>query len=442
MGTREPNENLAALFEETGWTERQLAQAVNRLGTERGTPTRYQQPSVSQWLGGGIPKKSARGLIVEAFARKLGRPLTHEQLGFPAPPEKSDSYSLTESLIDLGSRDMERRYFIGSALFSVALKIPEWREISERAEAVQSGQAQEMGMRDVELVTKITDHLWMTFEQFGGHHTRPMAAQFLVHTVVPYLRTHALEAPRKAMLSAASFLCYLTGWMAEDEGRHGLAQRYYTKSLELARESGDRLAYCRTIRGLSVQAADLGHGPDAKRFADAAATAAPDAGPRNRAFFAAQQGYASAVAGESRAALASIREAEKFLDISDSGPGTLGGFNPSILAYATSNVRYHSGDIKGSMDSLHLHFRLRGTGDTPRSAARFGSLLAERQLELGHLEEACGTWSKVLDAYPNIYSGRVDQHVANIESLLRPYLANSTARDTFERSRLASRARQ
>ncbi|WP_279571479.1 hypothetical protein [Streptomyces sp. 8K308] len=41
------------------------------------------------------------------------------------------------------------------------------------------------------------------------------------------------------MLSAASFLCCLTGWMAVDEGLQGLAQRYYAKGLELAGASDD-----------------------------------------------------------------------------------------------------------------------------------------------------------------------------------------------------------
>ena len=39
MANRVPNQELERLFRETGWTLRQLAQAVNRVGTEYGTPT-------------------------------------------------------------------------------------------------------------------------------------------------------------------------------------------------------------------------------------------------------------------------------------------------------------------------------------------------------------------------------------------------------------------
>ncbi|MER6913153.1 tetratricopeptide repeat protein [Streptomyces sp. NPDC000594] len=435
---RKQNDHLASLFDDTGWTERQMAQAINRIGTERGTPTTCQQPSVHQWLNGSIPRASTRPLILEALSRKLGYPISPGRAGFPEPPEQSLAYSIAESLIDLGRQDMERRNFLGSAaLFSVAMNIPEWQETIGRAEVIHAGEARRIGMGDVEMVRKMTEFLSDTYDQFGGRHARPMAAAFLVNTVSPYLRADAKEDVRQAMMSAASTLCYLTGWMAVDDELHGLAQRYYIKGLELAREGGDHLTYCHVLRGMSVQAADLGHGREAVRFADAAAAAVPRVGPQKRAFFVAQQGYASAVAGEGRAALHHVRETEKALDIAESGTATFGGFNHSTLAYAVSHVRYQAGDIKGSVDSLNLHFRLRDTSDTPRSAARFNSLLAERQMEMGHLDAACATWSDVLDIYPEIHSGRVDRHVANIVTLLRPHLANGGAREVSERARLA-----
>ena len=40
MSDRQPNGGLTRLFRESGWTLRQFAQEVNKIGTERGTPTR------------------------------------------------------------------------------------------------------------------------------------------------------------------------------------------------------------------------------------------------------------------------------------------------------------------------------------------------------------------------------------------------------------------
>lgn len=85
MTTRQPNAGLERLYRESGWTLRQFAQEVNRIGTERGTPLKYQQPSVHQWLSGHLPRETVRPLILEALARRLLRPITHADAGFPAP---------------------------------------------------------------------------------------------------------------------------------------------------------------------------------------------------------------------------------------------------------------------------------------------------------------------------------------------------------------------
>ncbi|MFI6700656.1 transcriptional regulator [Streptomyces sp. NPDC050509] len=226
--------------------------------------------------------------------------------------------------------------------------------------------------------------------------------------------------------------------MAVDEGAHGRAQEYYVKALELAGASGDHMTYCHVLRGMSVQAANLGHGTPAMRLANAAAEASPESTPRMRAFMAGQQAHAYALAGERTNAWNSLREAERAVNQAESQLGTFGGFSSATLAYSTSEVRHALGDVKGSVESLHDHFRLRDSTDRQRSGVIFGSLLAERQLEIGHLEAACATWTKVLEAHPGMHSGRVDGHVRKIPSLLAPYRGNAMARHVHERAREAS----
>ncbi|MFI2212071.1 tetratricopeptide repeat protein [Streptomyces sp. NPDC020141] len=443
MATRDPNTRLTLLHREAGWTNRQFAQAVNRIGTERGTPTKYQQPSVSQWLSGHMPKEGARPLILEALARKLRRPITHAAAGFPRPDSDSaDRSSTVDALINLGISNSlpERRLFLGASLFSVAMAIPNWRDVAGRMEVIKTSPASRTGMSDVDMVKQMTGRFAEMYDQFGGRHSRPLAALFLTDTVAPYLRADTTEEVRKAMMSAASFLSYLTGWMAVDEGLHGLAQQYYVKGLELAGASTDHMTYCHALRGMSVQAADLGHGAVAVRLANAAATTSPSREPRLQAFMAGQQAHSFAVAGDRNSALRSIIETEKALDRAESGPGPFGGYGPATLAYHTAQVRHALGDTSGSIESLKLHFQLRGPSETQISGIRFYSMLAERQLELGHLESACATWSDVLEKYPKIHSGRVDRQVQRIPHLLRPFIGNGVARDTSERARQAARA--
>ncbi|GAA1150796.1 MULTISPECIES: tetratricopeptide repeat protein [Streptomyces violaceusniger group] len=438
MGEREPNESLERLFRETGWTLRQLVQEVNRIGTERGTPQKYREPSAHQWLKGHMPKEAARPLILEAFARKLGRPITHAEAGFPLPANESNARpSTVEALIDLGRQDMDpsRRSVLGVSLFSVALTVPNWPDVVGRMEAIQTEQVQRIGMPDVHTVVAMTERISELDDQFGGRHARPMAAAFLVNTVAPYLRADATEEVRKAMMSAASDLCYLTGYMAVDEGVHGLAQKYYLKALELAGASEDHLTYCTTLRGMSVQAVDLGHGRTAMRLADAAAAASPKAGPRMRAFLAGQQAHASAQIGEKTKALMYLREAEIAMDKAESQQKAFGSYDPAALNYHTSQVRYELGDVTGAVEAMKQSDRLR-YDVYRRTRVKERAILAERQIAIGHVEAACATWHSALDDYPLVQSGRADQRMQSMLKLIKPHLKNHAARDLNDRARM------
>ncbi|WP_203233215.1 tetratricopeptide repeat protein [Streptomyces sp. Tue 6075] len=437
MATREPNGALGRLLAESRWTYRQFARAVNRVGTEMGTPLRYDESAVSHWLGGTVPRGAVRVCILEALSRRLGRPVTHAEAGLPVPRDHSPTAADTvEGLIDLGRQDMDpsRRSVLGAGLFSVALTIPGWPDVIGRAEAVQSGRARRIGMNEVDMVIAMTERVSELDDQFGGRHARPMAASFMVNTVASYLRADAPDDVRKAILSAASDLLYLTGYMAVDEGLHGLAQRYYVKALELAGAAEDHLTYCTTLRGMSVQAIDLRHGEKAMALADAAAAASPKAGPRMLAFLTGQQAHAAAQTGDRTRALRYIREAETAMDRAESRGKAFGSYDPASLNYHISQVRYEIGDVSGAIEAMQQSDKVRYSVYR-RARVRHRAMLAERQLEIGHLEAACDTWHQALDDYPMVQSGRADDRVRTMFGLLRPHLKNATARDLYDRAR-------
>jgi hypothetical protein len=442
MGNPEPNSDLERLYRETGWTLRQFVQAVNRVGTEQGTPLRYREPSAHQWLAGHLPRKNVRPLILEALSRRLGRPVSHSEAGFPTRSGGSaDRPNTVEGVIDLGRHDMDpsRRGVLGASLFSVAVTVPQWPDVVGRMEAAQTGRAQRIGMPEVDMVIAMTERISQLDDQFGGRHARPMAAAFLVNTVAPYLRCDASESVRQAMMSAASDLCYLTGYMAVDEGVHGLAQRYYLKALELAGAAQDHLTYCTTLRGMSVQAVDLRHGREALRLADAAAAASPHAGPRMRAFLAGQQAHASAQLGDRDNALMYLQQAEVAMEKAESRERAFGSYDPSALHYHISHVRHELGDVQGAVDSMRESDRL-CYDIYRRSRVKERATLAEFQLKVGHLEAACETWNEALDEYPFVQSGRVDERIRSMSRLIRPHLRNRAAHSLYERARLVTPA--
>ncbi|MEW2130386.1 transcriptional regulator [Streptomyces sp. NPDC005435] len=386
MGGKEPNAGLARPLDETGGKHARLARQTNAVGTETGTPLRYDESAVSHWLNGTIPQ---------------------------AP---------------------SRRGVLGAGLFSVALTIPGWQDVLGRLEAFKAGRATRIGMPEVRMVIDMTAKVSELDDQFGGRHARPMAAAFLVNTVTGYLHADGPEDVRKAMMAAASDLSYLTGYMAVDEGLHGLAQRYYVKALELAGAADDHLTYCTTLRGMSVQAVDLGHGAKAMDLADAAAAASPAAGPRMRAFLAGQQAHSAALVGDRPRALRHIREAEAAMDRAESRGKPFGSYDPSSLNYHLAQVRYELGDVAGSVEAMERSDRLR-VGVYRRARVRHRALLAERQLRLGHLEAACETWKSALDEWPMVRSGRADDRMRVMLTLIRPHRENAHARDLYDRAK-------
>ncbi|MFM9369695.1 helix-turn-helix domain-containing protein [Streptomyces sp. Da 82-17] len=85
MGARRtPNDRLRERLEEAQWSGAELARAVNAAGRQAGVRVSYDRSNVSHWLAGTRPRPSARDLLVRAFAKRLGRLVTVEELGFGA----------------------------------------------------------------------------------------------------------------------------------------------------------------------------------------------------------------------------------------------------------------------------------------------------------------------------------------------------------------------
>jgi hypothetical protein len=204
----------------------------------------------------------------------------------------------------------------------------------------------------------MTERIADILDELGAGHARPMAAAFLVNTVGPWLRAQASERVRLDMLAAASDLTYLTGWMAMYEKAHGLGQTYYVKALKLAREAQDHVTYCRTLRGMSLQASNLGYGQKALQLADSAADAAPAAGPRLVAFLRGQQAHAASMVGDRRMAHTRLREAEYALSNADNRRDAIGGYDRTAWLFHVSHVLYEERDLPGSIKALRQSIKV------------------------------------------------------------------------------------
>ncbi|WNI23851.1 hypothetical protein [Streptomyces sp. ITFR-16] len=436
------NTGLETLLAQAQWSRTQLANAVNRTGGQIGMALKYDHSAVSHWLSGTQPREQVRRVVVEVLARRIGRPVTFAEAGLRPPKggkdgAGSDSGDTVESLLDLGRADMDpsRRGVLAAGLYSATLAVPLFAgeaHAEERERATRP--TGRIGPGEVATVRTMTERIADILDELGGGHSRPMAAAFLVNTVAPYLRAEASEPVRNDMLSAASDLTYLTGWMAMYEREHGLGQQYYLKALKLAKAADDHVTYCRTLRGMSLQASNLRHGQTALKLADSAAEAAPKAGPRLVAFLRGQQAHAAAMVGDRGQAFTRLREAEEALSRADSRRDAVGGYDQAAYQFHVAHVLYETRDLAGSIAALKTSVRVQPKQER-QGRLHANGVMAQRQYELGHIEEACGTWNTFLDDYVGLSTARGDEHFETMRKRIAPYRKVRAVRELDERAR-------
>ncbi|MFD3776914.1 hypothetical protein [Streptomyces sp. NPDC058612] len=417
----------------------QLSLIVNRIGAEAGLALHYGQPAVSQWIAGHQPRAQVRALIIEAFERKLGRPVTYVEAGLTPPPAVTEADTVRD-LVDLGRADMDpsRRRVIAAGVFSAALAIPLFPSPARAGspDPVAPGKATtRVGQAQVAAVRTMTDRIADILDELGAGHARPMAAAFLVNTVGPWLRAEAAAPVRRGMLGAASDLVYLTGWMAMYERQHRLGRDYYLSALKLAGEAEDHVTYCRTLRGMSLQASNLGYGRRALELADSAAEAAPAAGPRLVGFLRGQQAHGAAMVGDKRQAFARLREAEEALARADDRRESVGGYDRTAYLFHVAHVQNETKDVPGSVRTLRESIRVQAAHERQGRLHAHG-LLAQRQLSIGHVEAACESWDRFLDDYEALSSARGDEHFEVMNLRLRPHARVRAVRELRERADL------
>ncbi|KOU43950.1 hypothetical protein [Streptomyces sp. WM6378] len=439
ISPKTPNTGLSSLLEQAKYTQSQFANAVNHAGVAAGLDLRYDHSAVKHWLAGTQPKPQVRAVVVEVLARKLKRPVTHAEAGLtPVPDVRGGAAGDTvEDLVELGTADVNpsRRGVLAGGLYSAALAVPAFA-LATPAKAAAKSPARpttRIGTGQVDTVRRMTDKIADILDELGAGHARPMAAAFLVNTVGPYLKATATGKVHADMLSAASDLTYLTGWMAMYEREHGTGQTYYLRALDLAREADDHVTYCRTLRGMSLQASNLRYGSKALEYADSAAEVAPSAGPRLTAFLRGQQAHAASMVGDKRQAMNRLRETEAALAKADNHRDAIGGYDQAAYQFHVAHVLYEFKDLDGSIKAMQHSLRVQPPQER-QGRVHANGVLAQRQFELGHVEQACSTWGRFLDDYQDLSTARGDEHFATMRKRLAPYTKARAVRDLMTRA--------
>ncbi|UGQ14985.1 hypothetical protein LO772_16280 [Yinghuangia sp. ASG 101] len=366
---------------------------------------------------------------MEALSRSLRQPITRDDLGLPG---EDDDLGLAvgpdpiNTLVELGSSDLNRRRFVTTAAFSVAasaLPLQHAHALSERGAKARTGGV--AGRSDVQAVRDMTRTFQEIDERHGGQHGRAALVQYLVSDVSALCRGRfATDEERRQMLSAAAVAVHLAGWKAYDAGEQGLAQRYYHQAYALAVESevvGHDGFVLRTLSQQGLKIAAPGH---SLALADSALDRARGkVDPDTEALFTVTRAHALAVTGQRRAAVHELARAHALADGPAEPPpfwATSWGPAKAVLHSRSAKILAHLGDAANAADAYG-----NAAASRPDGFARIHALdlngQAKMQLVAGGIEQACATWNRAMDSMEGVASTRLTDVVSGMRSALSPF---------------------
>lgn len=422
------NSALAASIAGTGQTYASIAEAINRVGQEAGLGMNCTAASITKWLNGTTPAPATAAAAVEAFTRLLDRPdLTAQDLGWPPPPPDTTGSSdpwrgdPVAWITRLGRDEMlNRRTALTAGLYSLAATTlpPTRRNIADR-----TGPASSAGASDVDRIRHMTAVFQEMDDMYGGGHGRRTVAAYITQEVAPLLRGTAGKA-RPALFTAAAEMAYLLGWMAADDLKAGLAQRYYIQAARLAQEAGNPLMRSTVLRSLAVQALELGHNPQGLALAEAAADGVRHGcPPRTSAWITGMHAEALAATGYDHTRVRQLlRKAETELERADS-PAThelTGNYRRESYEHQVGLTLDQMGDRRGAEEHYAISVAFRRPNER-RTRALIGAELARAQLRQRKPDQAAHTLLGLSADLRAVASARLNRTLNGIREGWSPY---------------------
>ena len=276
----ERNEALAALIDEARLSLAGLARRINELALGEGLELTYDYTAVYRWIRGERPRTPGVALLIATvLSERLSRRITPGDFGMADTatlaarglvyaPDVTDT---VETVLDMGRAERVRRRDIVTAPFVLAALAGPSRDwlLAMLVETMDDRGPRRVGIEQVDGIRE----MFRLFQEMdvmrGGGHGRVALVEYMNSYVLPLVRQRHAPEVQRALYEAASEQAYLVGWMAYDDGQHGLAQRYLIQSLRLAEASHNAVLGAHVLAGMSDQANLLGHPREALMLARA-----------------------------------------------------------------------------------------------------------------------------------------------------------------------------
>jgi tetratricopeptide (TPR) repeat protein len=433
-----PNEALEALVAEAdaraGCSWAGLARRVNDLGAQNGLALRYDYTAVHRWIKlGQKPKAPVPSLLAQALTERLGRLVSpaefrmadEDSLAARALIYPVDPAATVDTVVELGEADVKRRRIIQAPFILAAFAVPsrDWLLATLDETADERG-PRKIGMQQVSGIRE----MFALFQEMdvmrGGGHARMALVEYMNSYVLPLVRREHGSDVQRALHEAAAEQAYLVGWMAYDDGQHGLAQRYLIQSLRLAQASGNSTLGAHVLAGMSDQANLLGHPQEAIALARAGRRGITiDDSPACLADLYVLEARALAAAGESRAAAHAVAQAEQaFQQVIPPNEPEWARFIDR--AYLFGEAAHTFRDL-GQPNEIDRFANESANAARQQGRARRGALsqaaLAISDLTRGEVESAAVRGCQVIDLTTAVNSTRCLETVRDLQQRFQPF---------------------
>lgn len=388
------NVSLGDALRDTGFTQAELAHAVNTYLWNRGHEGTVSDRTVRNWLTGRTrwPHPRQREALAALFGRSAG------ELGFIAPTARPSA--TTE-----GEEPVKRRDFV-TVTAGTAVGAP-----------LVAGRPSMIGAGDVIRLRAGLSDLVKLDQSHGGHRELERQALAGAERTLETRGQAATQRIRRRLFAVAAEYTGIAGWSALDSYRPDHAQVHLERALHLAGMAQDPVALFQVWNMYAMLCAQR---QDFRQAADAADAAQATTVTRRDPMFASlAHGRAAinhAYLGERQAALRALGRAEdalgRALRTDPSRPNWIAFYGPGELSAITAVVHNALGDAPQAEAASHEALA-RIPAPFRRNRALATVQLALGQLRQGDVEQACGTADTVFDlmagdALPGRLRSRLD----------------------------------
>lgn len=443
---------LGELLAALGMSGDRFARRLNTTAEALGRHERVHPKTPYKWIRGEQPRSPWRSLTTIVLGHELGRSVTVAELGWspddlecaPATTGLQTAWTPTgtlravQTVADAGY--MDRRSFLMLMGASITSPTHEWliaHPVTKLAQ--ETGTAVPAPV--VDDLDAITARLRHMDDQLGGG---PLLQ--LVHGHLRYVTTllhHGRydDTTGRRLHATAAELLRLAGFVAFDDGQHGLAQRYWVAGLHAAHTAGDRALGANIIGFMSCQAKDLGGGREAVLLAQTARTGYPGASNRVTAILELRAAEAHAndqTATATRRATDIRRSVDAAFDAlsTNSASGDPGWSYWMTTTHAHGQAGYcHLRNRDYKRARHHLRQALHHDASSREGALR-QILLATTYVQQPQpdLEPALTNAHRALDTLSGqVDSARCRGHLSRFAEHLHPYRRNHAAREFLDR---------